>query len=94
MAFGFRYLTLLAFFLPQSVKATKEEKEEDEDGRYLLSFNFILFAFQLYFIWVFTRLSCSEERLLGLFENNRFSQIRRCNALVIFGVNTSKFGVF
>ena len=53
----------------------------------------ISFEFQLYFVWVFTRLLCSEECLPGLFENSCFSQIRRWNALVVFGVDTSKFGV-
>ena len=59
------------------MKAAKEEKEGNEDRRYL-------FEFHLYF-GVFTRQLCSEECLPGLFENSRFSQITRWNAWVVFG---------
>ena len=62
------------------MKAAKEEKEGEEDKRYLL-------------FWGFVQLLCNKECLPRLLKKSHVSQIRHWKALVIFMVEESKVGL-
>ena len=66
------------FLVCEGCRGIAEEKKIGGKRKYLSNFNFISFG-------IFARLRYSEKCLLGLFENRRFSQIRRWNVLVVSG---------